>query len=186
MSLCIPHVWIAGDDATSTALQTETDSIVQLQGGTPTATGTILDFFRAVQATVQSGLTAATFVSITFDTTSEVFDFAGGHSVVTNTSRYIPQVAGIMEVSGCIAFATNATGRRFSQIALNGAAVAGSQGGCPGIVTSATDVTQPVVYVTVNGTTDFIEIQGFSDQASWGTSILNSSASALNVRWVHK
>jgi hypothetical protein len=49
MGLVSPHTWTAGDDATSTALQTLTDGITQLQGGTPTGTGTVTDFFRAVR-----------------------------------------------------------------------------------------------------------------------------------------
>lgn len=182
MSFCVPHAWTAGDDATSTALQTLTDSITQLQGGTPTASGTILDMYRAVQATAQTGLTASTFMSITFDTTSEVYDDAAGHSTVTNNSRYIGKTAGRYEVSGVVGFAANATGRRYVQALLNGAIINGTSAGVPAMSSGLSAVPVPTFYVTLNGTTDYVEIQGFSDQASWGTSV---NASAMNVKLVH-
>jgi hypothetical protein len=85
MSLVTPHAWTAGDDATSTAMQTLTDGITQLQGGTPSGSGTALDFFRAVQSVAQTGLTISTFVSVTFST--EAIDSAGGHSTSSNTRQ---------------------------------------------------------------------------------------------------
>jgi hypothetical protein len=185
MSLCVPHAWTAGDDATSTALQTLTDSITQLQGGTPTASGTVLDFFSAAQATAQTGLTASTFVSLTFDTTSELVDAAAGHSTVTNNSRYIGKTAGWYEVSGMVSFATNTTGRRYGALAVNGAAISACAASGVGMASSPVDVTIPVRWVFLNGTTDYIEIQGFSDQASWGTSVSGIHTSLLSIRFLH-
>lgn len=179
-----PKNWVAGTDyTTATNLNTGRDVAMQLQGSAPTGGQGALDFFRAVQGTAQTGLAISTYVSITFATGDELLDAAGGHGA-TNPSRYVGQTPGWYEVSGIVSFASNSSGRRYAQLALNGSPINGTQVSCPAMSSGATDIAIPTTFVQMNGSTDYVEIQGFSDQASWGTNVATGS-SALTVRWVH-
>lgn len=186
MALVTPHAWTAGDDATSTSLQTVTDAVTQLQGGTPTGTGTVLDFFRATQGTAQTALTISTFVSITFNaTTDEAIDLAGGHTA-TNASRYVGQNAGWYEVRGTVGFTGSASGtQRLAQITLNGTVVEGSRQGAPPLASNNVPVATGTVYVQMNGTTDYVEVQGLADYASWSTVVSTGNKSSLHVKFIH-
>jgi hypothetical protein len=63
----------------------------------------------------------STGVAIEFDV--EDFDTAGGHSTVTNNTRYTAQVAGTYLLAGGYGFATSGTGNRVSRWLLNGSTV---------------------------------------------------------------
>jgi hypothetical protein len=81
--------------------------------------------FRAYSSTAQTLATGTTGVALTFDT--EIVDSDGGHSTVTNTSRYTAQTAGLYWVSGqWLTGSTSGTGTRATQIWLNGTAIPGS------------------------------------------------------------
>lgn len=179
-----PYDFTAAAVPTAAQWQTLSDSTVQLQGGTP-STGGALDFFSAVQTVAQTGLTASTFVAITF--TTEVVDSAAGHDNATNPSRYVPQTAGYVEISGAVAIAGTASGsRRLCGIGLNGNLIGGSQAGLfTGGNSNNVVMAVPTIVQYVNGTTDYIELFGWSDVASWATVISSSATSRLNVRWVH-
>lgn len=68
--------------------------------------------------TVATTLTTGTNTSITF--TTHDTDTAGGHSTVTNTSRYTCQVTGQFIAVGLISYVTNVTGSRGAQFYVNG------------------------------------------------------------------
>jgi len=74
-------------------------------------------FAIVTQATPQTVTSGAQPV-ITFDTT--IIDTYGGHSNVTNNSRYTAQVAGWYQVTVTAAYAANATANRAVQTAKNG------------------------------------------------------------------
>ncbi|MBF6049812.1 hypothetical protein GO001_32300 [Streptomyces sp. NRRL B-1677] len=78
--------------------------------------------FSAYQTTAQS-ISNPTFTSFTLDT--EVVDSDGGHSTVTNTSRYTATVPGTYLVIGTAGWSGAATGYRRCRITLNGSAVPG-------------------------------------------------------------
>lgn len=119
--------------------------------------------FAGVQTSTQS-VANNTPVALTIDT--ENLDSDGGHSTVTNTSRYTATVPGTYLVLGSVAWASNATGLRTAQIKLNGTSVRGSQI-VSASVSGAQWCGQCWAVVTMNGTTDFVEVWG--NQTSGGT-----------------
>ncbi|MEE4546781.1 hypothetical protein V2S66_33055 [Streptomyces sp. V4-01] len=92
--------------------------------------------------------------ALTLDT--ERFDLDGGHSTVTNTSRYTATVPGTYFVIATVGWSANATGDRRLQVGLNGAAVIGS-----GVSFDPSQVVlcgmQTSAFVTMNGSTDYVE-----------------------------
>lgn len=114
--------------------------------------------FSGYQATVQSVATS-TWTSLSIDT--ETLDSDGGHSNVTNTSRYTAQVAGTYLVLGFAAFVGNPTGVRGSRIALNGTSVRGSQ---TNVNTNTGSVwAEPCWAVTAMNLGDYVEVQAFQN-----------------------
>lgn len=185
MSLVTPHAWTAGDNATSTFMQTLTDAISQLQGSAPAAGA--LDLFRATQATAQTGLTSSVFTSITFATGAEIIDSASGHSETTDTSRYVGKTPGYYDLTGAVAFAAVSSGTyRAARFAKNGTAIDGSRGfATPVAGTIAASAVCAPTAVYLNGTTDYVELQGSADYASWGTIVSSEIRSSFGIRWVH-
>lgn len=64
----------------------------------------------------------AAYAPVGFNANQE--DNWGGHSTVTNNSRYTVQVSGTYRLSGCVQFASNATGVRAVEFMKNGVAYA--------------------------------------------------------------
>jgi hypothetical protein len=114
-----PHAFVGGDDATSPVMQTLTDSLLFARGAA-TSTGARKDWFRGTNTLGVTLGTSGTAGAITLD--AEDWDYANGHSTVTNTSRYVMQNAGTVEVSAQAVFAANATGQRLIYLAKNGGA----------------------------------------------------------------
>jgi hypothetical protein len=120
--------------------------------------GTAQPVFAGYQGTVQA-VPSGNWTSFTIDT--ETLDSDAGHSTVTNTSRYTATVPGLYLVIGSSGYTSNTTGLRRVRLALNGSPVIGSgvgsdthaASGAIGHVTSS--------LVQMNGTTDFVEVQGY-------------------------
>lgn len=186
-SLPTPATITAGTNPTAANFNTFRDSLQQLQGGTPTGGQGAFDFYSAVQATAQTGLTVSTYVAITFATTSEIVDVAGGHDPASNPSRYVGKMPGYYELDATVAFAGSASGaRRLVEWRLNGGGgIAGSGGSAPPLSTNITTARTAKVFQYLNGTTDYVELYGFADYASWATAVSGASASCITVRWVH-
>lgn len=138
--------------------------------------------FRGYQASAQSAANA-TWISVAIDT--ETLDSDGGHSTVTNNSRYTPTVAGTYLVLGTAAFAGSATTQRAARIGSNGttiigAAVAGGSGASWWCATA-------VDLVVCNGTTDYIELQARQDSGGTLSTYTGTDFnSALRVFWVSR
>ena len=140
-----------------------------------------LPVFAGYQATVQS-IPNGTTASLAIDT--ETFDSDGGHSNVTNNSRYTATVPGTYLVLGFAAYSANATGVRSVRVAKNGTSVAGTQ--------STLSVPSGVIWaapcwgiVALNGSSDYCEIT--TSQTSGGAlNTYNGSdaASAMAVFWL--
>jgi hypothetical protein len=126
--------------------------------------------FEGYSAANQS-LSNNTFTALTLDT--EYVDSAGGHSTVTNTSRYTAVYAGWYNVAGVASFAANATGQRAVRITVSGTTIHGGSQSLP-VTTAATicALAQSDILVFCN-VGDYVEIQGF--QLSGGS--LNTAAS---------
>jgi hypothetical protein len=183
VALVVPHAWTAGDDATSTFLQTLTDGVKQLQGGTPTGSGTVLDF-ALLRQTVTQTLTTATWTSITF--TTEDADLAGGHSTATNTSRYVIANAGYVTLEFGVTFAgASVAGQRGVRLVKNGTAIPQGRLLVNPAASGSTELMGSKTVAVAVG--DYLEVQGY--QTSGGnldTAYVSGEVGCyMNVRWVH-
>lgn len=129
--------------------------------------------FKAYSSTTQSITSgAANGVVLTLDT--EIVDSDGGHSTVTNTSRYTAQTAGLYWVCGTVCFSTSATGARALQILVNGTGTAGNLIQSAATSTNGGSVlTSSLVQLAVG---DYVEL--FAWQTSGGN--LTTSTGAAN------
>lgn len=139
---------------------------------------------RMRNSTTQTAATS-TYTALTWDT--EDFDTVGGHSTVTNTSRYTVQTgyAGYYRVTGAITWASNATGRRTATIAVNGTNKAGTEtnSGAAGSANPWTIFTQAILLLAVG---DYVELVGWQNSGgNLATAITGSSESYLEIQWIH-
>lgn len=135
------------------------------------------------QGTVQS-VANSTWTATNFD--QSVFDSYGGHSNVTNNTRYTAQVPGWYMVFGCVSFAGNATGNRGCAVAKNGTRVQGACGFVPTIPVGNSPTTPSPPCIVFMNVGDYVEIQNY--QTSGGALNTNSNAdldSSMTVMWLH-
>ncbi len=121
--------------------------------------------------------------SIAIDTTQ--YDNYGGHSNVTNNSRYVCQVPGWYSVCGIAVWNTNGTGARASRTTVNGSPIAGATSFTAALSANNVGVPTPVrdVFLNVN---DYVEVQGWqSSGGNLNTGINVDICSALWVRFSH-
>jgi hypothetical protein len=132
--------------------------------------------FHVTQVGVAQSMPNATWTSVTFNT--EVFDTAGGHDLVTNTSRYTVQAGhgGLWMVSAKMSWDGNTTNRRLARFLVNGAAVIpGSELSVPAAATALLAPVYAVPVVLAAG--DYIEIQQNQDSGGGRTTFLGTSDS---------
>lgn len=137
-----------------------------------------------LRAAAGTSLTNATFTPINFDT--EDFDNYNGHSTTTNPSRYVCQVAGRYQLSGGVAWTSNAsTSQRACNWSVNGTLVLGGQLAEP--VAGAIERQYPARTLTVVlGVNDYVDLRGYQDSGgALSTSAANPEIqSAIDIRWV--
>lgn len=133
----VPHTWVAGDDATSTVMQTLTDAILYLLGSA-TSGGSKKPLCHLRQTVSQTPATGV-WTAVTFDT--EDVDYDSSHSTVTNTDRFTAATTGWHHVEGGAEWPANATGRRGVRFTVAAAAINGSGSVLPAGV--AAQVTTP-------------------------------------------
>jgi hypothetical protein len=127
-----------------------------------------LPMFFGYQATSQSIGSGTTGAAITIDT--EVIDTDGGHSTVSNTSRYTCQVAGYYLVWGSVAWATNATEERITYYQKNGGLIAGASSVQANPVTSShASVIPGNIMILPMAVGDYFEV--------WGSQVSGTSLS---------
>lgn len=118
-----------------------------------------LPMFFGYQATAQSVGSGTTGAAITFDT--EIIDTDGGHSTVTNSSRYTCQVAGYYLVWGSVAWVTNATEERITYYQKNGGLITGGSSVQANPVTSAHATVVPGnIMILPMAVGDYFEVWG--------------------------
>lgn len=118
-----------------------------------------LPMFFGYQATSQSIATGATGAAINIDT--EVIDTDGGHSTVSNTSRYTCQVAGYYLLWGCTTWQNNATEQRVTTYTKNGTnIVGGSQVQGPPVTSGHASVIPGTIVITQLAVGDYVEVWG--------------------------
>ena len=132
------------------------------------------------QTATSSFPTSGTIDAVTFDT--EQSDPLGWHSLVSNTERVTPTIAGWYHVAAGICFASNATGYRLAQILINGGnRVAEAR------VTSVGAVAMPINlggYVQLNGTTDYVSLHGMQTSGGSLNSIAGLGLTFMQVQYV--
>lgn len=141
----------------------------------------IVEVFQAVAQSLGN----AAFTALTFDSSS--VDTDGGHSNVTNNSRYVGKTAGYFLFSGGANFAGNATGGRGTLWAKNGTAINQSQlmmfAGTAAVTLGI--VARPKI-IQLNGTTDYVELQAFqSSGGALNTSVAGQDGATLVGKWIH-
>lgn len=148
----------------------------------PPATGTVLvsggqPAFSAIPSAAQTGLSSGLNVKILFQ--NEIFDTNSNFA----SSTFTPTVAGYYQINGNIQMITgaSATSANFVMIWKNGTeyrrgvrALAMGAGQNWGLTVS------DLVYM--NGSTDYLEIYGFSNGGTWQTEATNSYFSGALVR----
>lgn len=149
----------------------------------PAASNTFLTTppFAVLVQTAAQTVTTSTLAPIAFDTT--VVDPDGGHSNVTNNSRYTCQVAGWYLVIGSIAWATSATGNRITQLTKNGS---NPLGGGSTTVAAAGAANNPSIQASFFfslAVGDYVEVVGF--QAAGGNLNTAANSSSMMVYFLH-
>jgi hypothetical protein len=140
--------------------------------------------FYGYATTVQSIPGGNAMTALNLDT--EVLDADGGHSTVTNTSRYTPTVAGLYLAIGSVGWPANNAGDRRLQIGLNGGGVIGS-GASYDPTSGVTNGMQTVSTVACNGTTDYIEVMAAQASGAALSTIAGGIFSpALRVFWISR
>jgi hypothetical protein len=140
--------------------------------------------FVGTQQTAQS-IAATTWVPLTMDTTQ--LDTYGGHSNVTNSSRYTcqPGAAGWYTVCGIAAFTLNGVGARAARLQVNGNPIAGTCTFIPTISSNAPGVATPTRDIYLNAG-DYVEVAAWQNSGGAINTTINSDlTSALWVRWSH-
>ncbi|MFF4403845.1 hypothetical protein [Streptomyces sp. NPDC001404] len=139
--------------------------------------------FSGYQATSQS-IANATFTSLTIDTT--IVDSDGGHSNTTNPSRYTATVPGTYLVIGTVGWSGTANGYRRIRLMLNGNPIIGTAVGSDAVNAVLSGQCTSTI-VAMNGTTDYVEVQG--GQSSGGalaTYVSSDFSCSLRVYWLSR
>jgi len=136
--------------------------------------------FKGRQTAAQT-LTTGVATAISLDT--EDVDSAGGHSTVTNTSRYTAVYAGWYSVGSGVSYAANATGIRTVEYDVNGAvqAAGGTAFAATGAVTNRLPGRSFQVFLNVG---DYVETFGFQNSGgNLATAVLTTEQSGTVIRW---
>jgi hypothetical protein len=137
---------------------------------------------QLTQSTSQS-LGNNSWTSLLFDTT--VYDNTGAHSTTSNTSRITAQTPGWYLVTGGASYLGNATGVRGVRLAKNAAPVQGSGVFLVPATTVQVTIAMPPAIVFLNGTGDYIELQGYQTSgAALGTNVGPDLDTAMTAVWI--
>jgi hypothetical protein len=136
--------------------------------------------FAGYQSAAQS-VANSTLVAIGMD--SSVVDSYGGHSNVTNNSRYTAVVAGYYFVIAQVGYAANASGNRLIEMHKNGGSTLNlGQGVGLAPTTSNNSANQVSALVQLN-VGDYIE--AYTYQTSGGALNTVPAQSGMTVLWLH-
>lgn len=138
--------------------------------------------FEGLQTVAQS-LANATPTGLLIDT--NIIDTDGGHSTVTNPSRYTGKTAGRFQLFGGCSFAANGTGIRLIEYAKNGTTPAGTD--VIGYLTAGTSarICGRLGTYFLNGSTDYLEVLVYqSAGGALSTSVVSAEQPSMSVRMV--
>jgi hypothetical protein len=134
-----------------------------------------------LRRTVAQSIPNGTFTDVLFDV--EDFDTAGGHDNVTNPARYTAQYAGRYLIGYHSAFAASAVGVRTMRLAINGAAVAGTNNLLATVSAASGSHFTGSAMVTLN-VGDFVTVQVFqSTGGALDQEVSADSGPTMDVIW---
>jgi hypothetical protein len=136
--------------------------------------------FAAYQSAAQS-IANSTLTAIAMDTS--VVDSYGGHSNVTNNSRYTAQVAGWYFVIAQVGFAANASGNRLIEMHKNGGSTLNLGQGVGLAPTTSNNSANQVCALVQLMVSDYIE--AYTYQTSGGALNTIPAQSGMTVLWLH-
>lgn len=138
-----------------------------------------------LRKTTSQGVSNGTHTAITFD--AEDFDRDGGHSNVTNPSRYTCQTAGYYDLSGNITFAANGTGWRDIMFQKNGSSsTRQSRNGCPAIPGGTAESALNLAGTMFLSVSDYVEIVAYQTSGGTLNAVASNQDSRFEVRWASK
>lgn len=138
--------------------------------------------FKAYQSTAQSIASMNTFTAFSLDT--EVFDSDGGHSTVTNTSRYTIQVAGLYLCVGQTAFPASTVGNRSIRINVNGTQATGAGAVYEGPPTNGGAWACQATYLDYLNVGDYVEVAGWQTSGATVSTSLGGASPSLACFWL--
>ncbi|MFG2054763.1 hypothetical protein ACGFI9_12100 [Micromonospora sp. NPDC048930] len=143
---------------------------------------------RLVQTVAQSIPSGGTFTAVTFTTEVEDTDpdGIGGHSTVTNTSRYTCRYPGLYLLGGGVGFSQNVTNARGCAWLLNGAVVDGSDVMLMAVTVGATATRVPArPWLMRLAEGDYVELGAFQNSGgALATVAGGAAASSMSVAWM--
>lgn len=171
------RTWVAGEIVTAAEMNANIRDAGNFMIGQP---------FAYIWQSVAQSLANSTYAALTFDST--VVDSDGGHSNVTNNSRYTAKTPGWFQFTGGASFAVNATGSRGTQWSKTGVLTGlGAQAlSFSGTAAVTTSVPAKMIFLPMNGTTDYVELLAFqSSGGALNTSVAAPDGGNMLVRWIH-
>jgi hypothetical protein len=168
------RTWVAGEVVTDAMLNQTVRDVENFLLAPP--------IFQGRQTAAQS-LTSGTYAALTLD--AEDVDSAGGHSIVTNTSRYAAVYAGWANVNHSAAFASNATGRRLAKLRMGGSTdVNASDVSMNSGVTNILKVTGPTMKIFFN-VNDYVETLAAQESGgALNTAVTTVDQSMMGYEWI--
>ena len=135
---------------------------------------------QMTQSAVQS-IANSTITPLAYD--GSVVDSYGGHSNVTNNTRYTAQVTGWYYVSGVAAFASNATGVRVGRLRKNGSDVVYFDAWDQAVNGQPTaTVTAGILFLNVG---DYVEFCGYQTSGGALNTFTTGPQPGMSVYWLH-
>jgi hypothetical protein len=133
-----------------------------------------------LRQTVAQSLTSNTWAALTFDV--EDLDNDGGHSTVTNTSRYTAQTAGWLRAEGLVCITAGGS-QRGARWAVNGTPINAGQVQLNAPAAGSADIPAcgRLIFLNVG---DYIELQGFQNSGgALNTAVATTEQSQMTVVW---
>lgn len=170
----VTRVWVAGEVVTDAFMNNNVSAVMNFLLAPP--------IFQGRQTVAQS-LTTGTYAAITLDV--EDVDSVGGHSIVSNTSRYTAVYAGWAEVNPSPGFASNATGRRLCKLRMNGTTdVNGSDVSLNSGVTNILKIVGPTMKIFFN-VNDYVEMLAAQESGgNLNTAVTTIDQSMMGYKWI--
>lgn len=168
----VTRTWVAGEVVTAAHFNTNIRDVLNFLLAKP-----IVELRQSSTQSIATG----TEVPVTFNV--EDVDSAGGHSLVSQTSRYTYVYPGWMVWGGAVGYPTNSTNRRFAWWLKNGSALTASElsitGSGAGNMTVA--ARQKRIFGNVG---DYVELAAFQDSgSSLSTQVSTTAQSSMTGGW---